>query len=207
MVVIPFSTLISSIQETTDLGKSILDKIIYEIQGFSFLRRNLRATRALTAMQKDAYHDYRFTGLTKADVAEMDNLHKLVREGRGLNFWRKTYLKRHGEKVCAVAYNQDDLLVGFNYYYFRESEVKDAIIHDAYLGITPNEWGKGLATALQTYAVEQFSRQPLTGVSGNVSKANQPSVKMLLRVGFTLSDDPKDPTNYNIFYPLPGTHD
>lgn len=184
------------------MSKPLLSKIIYEMQGFSFLLRNLHASRGLTAMQNASYQDFLLTGLMKPHVDDMDRLHKLVREGRGLNIWRKTYLKHRGSKVCAVAFNQQGKLVGFNYYYFRESEAKDAIIHDAFLGISPEEWGKGLATALQTYAVEQFSLQNLAGVSGNVAKANQPSVRMLKRVGFTLFDDPEDPTNYKIFYQL-----
>jgi RimJ/RimL family protein N-acetyltransferase len=182
--------------------KSLLGKIAYELEGLSFLIRNLRASRPLSAMQAEAFKDFQFSGLPKDRVNEMDELHKLVREGRGLNFWRKTYLKQSGQKVCCIATNSKGKLVGFNYYYFRESEVDDGIIHDAYLGISPEEWGQGLATALQSYAVAQFSLQNLSGISGNVSKSNEASVRMLNRVGFTLTDDPQDASNNQIFYKL-----
>jgi len=86
--------------------------------------------------------------------------------------------------------------------YFRKSEVNEGIIHEAFLGISPQERGKGLATALQAYTIDQLSRNKLRGISGNVLKANGPSVKMLLRTGFILTDDPDDAANYRVFYPL-----
>ncbi|NLN70817.1 MAG: GNAT family N-acetyltransferase [Chloroflexi bacterium] len=151
-------------------------------------------------MEKSAYLDFRLEGLAKARIGEIDALHQLLREGRGLGFWRKTYLKLVGKRVCAVIFNHDEQMVGFNYYYFRESEVKDRIIHHAFIGILPEERGKGLATALQTYAIDRLSKNKLTGISGNVKKTNTTSAKMLANVGFVLTDDPDDTTNQKIYY-------
>lgn len=179
---------------------SIFKKIKYEFDGFLFLIRNTKAARPLSSMQKTAFNSYTFVGLPRDRINELDKLHRLVRESRGLNFWRKTFYKNQGSKVCGVVINEHDQLVGFNYYYFRESELLDNIIHEAFLGVSPNERGKGLATALQRYTLDQLSTQPLIGVSGNVEKANLPSIKMLQRVGYDFKDDPHDPANYQVFY-------
>lgn len=197
-----FYILISSFPEKIILCNSLIKKIRYEWEGFRFLVRNIRASRTLHPMQDSTFSNYQFTGLSTHQIDEMDALHKLVREGRELSFWRKTYFKQCGEKVCSVAFNEDGQMVGFNFYYFRESEVNEGIIHEAFLGISPQERGKVLATALQAYTIDQLSRNKLRGISGNVLKANGPSVKMLLRTGFILTDDPDDAANYRVFYPL-----
>jgi ribosomal protein S18 acetylase RimI-like enzyme len=186
---------------------SIINKIKYEYDGLLFLIRNTQAARPLSPMQEIGFSNYKFIGLPGDRINELDELHQLVREGRRLNFWRKTFYKYQGSKVCGVVINDRDLLVGFNYYYFRENELKDKIIHEAFLGISPNERGKGIATALQRYTLNQLSKQPLTGVSGNVEKANLPSIKMLQRVGYDFIDDPQDPLNYQVFYGLKTTAD
>ncbi len=184
------------------MNNSIFSKLLYEFEGFKFFIRNIKGARPLSAMQDTSYQNYQLTGLTRDCVEEVDKLHKSVRNGRGLNFWRKLFMRLSGSKVCSVAINKRGQLVGFNYYYFRENEVNKGIIHDAYLGISPNERGKGIGTALQAYSVDQFKTQPLSGISGNVSKVNTPSVKMLERVGFMVFDDPDDDTNCKIFYNL-----
>jgi|GEM_PF-2581725 len=198
----PFYILILSFPEKIILRNSFIKNFRYEWEGFLFLVRNIRASRTLYPMQDSAFSNYQFAGLSTHQVGEMDALHKLVREGRGLSFWRKTYFKHCGEKVCSVVLSEDGRMVGFNFYYFRKFEVNEGIIHEAFLGISPQERGKGLATALQTYTINQMSRNNLRGISGNVLKANGASVKMLLRTGFILTDDPDDAANYQVFYPL-----
>lgn len=184
------------------MNNAIIKKIKYEFDGFLFLIRNNKATRPLAPMQKTDFNNYKFIGLPRDRINELDELHRLVRDGRGLNFWRKSFYKNQGAKVCGVVLNDNDQLVGFNYYYFRENELGDNIIHEAFLGISPNERGKGIATALQKYTLDQLSKQPLIGVSGNVEKANLPSIKMLQRVGYDFIDDPQDPANFKVFYGL-----
>ncbi len=185
------------------MKKTLLDKIKYEFEGLKFLIRNLKASHHLSSMQTTAYNNYLLTGLTKNRINELDQLHRTVRDGRGLNFWRKLFYRYRGTSVCGTVINKKNQLVGFNYYYFRNNESEEKIIHEAFLGIAPQERGKGIATALQKYTLEQLSRQPLTGVSGYVEKTNLASIKMLQRVGYDFDDDPRDPeNNFKVYYPL-----
>jgi ribosomal protein S18 acetylase RimI-like enzyme len=182
------------------MEKSFINKIFYEFQGLCFLIRNLYASRNLLSMRELSFSNYRLTGLPKSRLNELDTLHKLVREGRELSFWRKTYYKLCGKKVCSILINKENKMVGFNIFYFRDFEIKNGIIHNAFIGVTPIESHKGLGTILQTYSLEQLSRNNLTGVSGYVLKNNQASIKMLQKVGFTLTEDANVTANYNIFY-------
>jgi len=183
--------------------KTFINKIAYEYEGFKFLVRNLDASRQLKKHQEATHNEYVFTGLPKDRVDEFDQLHQLVREGRKLSFWRKTLYRLRGESLCTVAINQNHNLAGFIIYYFREEEIPKSIIHEAFAGIAPQDRGKGLATALTRYSLDQFNNQNLIGVSGYVEKNNLVSVKMLERVGYEIVDDPDDPENNSyVFYRL-----
>ena len=185
------------------MNKSFVEKIAFEYEGFKFLVRNLIASRPLKNQQQTIYNEYLFTGLPKNRIDEFEQLHQLVREGRKLSFWRKTLYRLRGERLCTVAINQNQKLAGFIIYYFREAEIPKDIIHEAFAGIAPDDRGKGLATALTIYSLDQFTNQNLIGVSGYVEKNNTASVKMLQRVGYDISDDPDDPeNNCYVFYPL-----
>jgi RimJ/RimL family protein N-acetyltransferase len=153
-------------------------------------------------MKNTSSNNYTFMGLPNDRINELDELHRLIREGRGLNFWRKIFFRIQGRKVCGIAINAQDQLVGFTYYYFRESELVGMIIHEAFIGISPNERGKGIATALQRYALDHLAKQQLIGVSANIEKTNLPSIRIHQRAGFQFSDDPQDPTNYKVYYEL-----
>lgn len=185
------------------MSNNSLNKIRNEFEGLKFLIRNLKASRHLNELKSISYKDYIFTGLTKDRIQEWDDLHQLVREGRRLNYWRKMLYRFRGKSLCAAAINHNNKLVGFIFYYFRNDEIPKDIIHEAFAGIHPDERGKGLATALTIYSLEQLANQQLTGVSGYVERNNYASVKMLQRVGYEIEDDPKDPdNNYYVFYHL-----
>lgn len=184
------------------MNNSIFSKLLYEFEGFKFFIRNIKGARPLSAMQDTSYQNYQLTGLTRDCVEEVDKLHKSVRNGRGLNFWRKLFLKYYGHKVCGIAINEKLQLVGFVYSYFRKEEIKHNIIHAAFIGVSPDERGKGVGTALLGYLVQQLALQPLSGITGNVGKDNTASIIAIKRVGFEVTDDPEDMRNSNVFYKI-----
>jgi ribosomal protein S18 acetylase RimI-like enzyme len=185
------------------LNDTLGKKIAYEYEGFKFLIRNLQAFRHLRKLEKKVYNDYVFSSLPKGRIDELDQLHKLTRRGRRLGFWRKILYRLRGESLCSVAINQNNKLVGYIIYYFREAEIPKGIIHEAFAGIAPEERAKGLATELTKYSFNQLTNQNLVGISGYVDKKNLASLKMIQKIGYEIVDDPDDPeNNYYLYYPL-----
>lgn len=185
------------------MDSSFLEKIIHEFEGFKFLVRNLNASQRLKTLQSSSYNNYLLTGLTKNRINDLNQLHQAIRDGRKLNYWRKLLYRYRGNRLCAVAINQVNQLVGFIYFYFREDEIAKNIIHEAFVGVKPEERGQGIATALQNYSLDQLSHQHLQGVSGYVEKNNLASVIVHQRVGYEIKDDPRDPeNNYHMYYRL-----
>ena len=185
------------------MNKTFLKKIAYEYEGFKFLIRNLKASRHLRKLDRKVYKEYIFSSLPKGRIAELDQLHQLTRKGRRLGFWRKSLYRLRGESLVAVAINQNNKLVGYIIYYFREAEIPKAIIHEAFAGIAPEERAKGLATELTKYSFNQLTNQDLVGISGYVEKKNLASLKMIQNVGYEILDDLDDPeNNCYIYFPL-----
>lgn len=185
------------------MDNTFIKKILYEFGGLKFLIRNLKASHQLEKMQSSSLNNYILAGLSKDRIYELDQLHQLIRDGRDLNFWRKFLYRYRGNKLCAIAINQKNQLAGFIYFYFREEEISKNIIHEAFVGVAPQERGKGIATALQKYSLTHLSHQHLEGVSGYVEKNNIASVIVHQRVGYEIDDDPQDPeNNYFLYYRL-----
>jgi RimJ/RimL family protein N-acetyltransferase len=178
----------------------MIKSIKYEFEGFKFYLRNMAASRRLGTMRTSKYEEFLLSGLTKDLIPQMDGLHRLLRDGRSINFWRKSILRRKGPAVCCAAIDGENVLIGFDYYYFREEEVSLDIIHEAFIGISPDQQSKGIATALRNHMVSHFAEQGLRGISTQIDHDNVPSIKSALKAGFQVCESGDVDDHIKLFY-------
>ena len=113
----------------------IYRKLIYEIDGLIFFLRNLNASRYLPILNAEVGENYTISPCSKDDIENLCSFHKLLRNDRVLNFWRKILYRKRGLKLVAIIKNIENDIIGFEMFYFKKYEAKNGIIHEAFIGI------------------------------------------------------------------------
>ena len=83
----------------------IYRKLIYEIDGLKFFLRNLNASRYLPIFNTEVGENYTIGPCSKDDIENLCSFHKLLRNDRVLNFWRKILYRKRGLKLVAIIKN------------------------------------------------------------------------------------------------------
>lgn len=178
------------------MGCNLIETIKYEFSGLKFYLRNIAASRTFQPISEARFGDITISGLSKDRIGALEDLHQQLRDGRVVNYWRKAVLRRKGLAVCGIATNNSGRLLGFDYFYFREGEVEEGIIHEAFIGVVQESRGEGIATAMRKHVALHFADQGLHGISSQIDKDNIPSFRSAVKAGFKLApgisklDDP-----------------
>lgn len=167
----------------------LINKIKHETEGLKFLCRNLLASRNIQPIPEANFGDFILRGLSHPHISKLDALHRLLRNGRAINCWRKMLLRMKGCSLCGVATEKNGELLGFNLYYFRPQEMEHGIIHEAFVGVIPQARGRGIATALKMHLAKHFAFNGLKGISAQIRIDNGPSLYAAKRAGFQIMEN------------------
>ncbi len=182
------------------MAPKFINKLNHEIGGLNFFLRNLRASYQIQPISKHPHKHFIICGLPKNFVDDLDHLHQLLRDGRKINYWRRSILLIKGKSVCCIAKDETDKLIGFDYFYFRENEVNRGIIHEAYIGVAPEYRGQGIGTALRMISAKNFAISGLSAISSQIEEDNLPSLNSALHAGFhVINNCKKDKIIHLIF--------
>tara|TARA_B100000941_G_scaffold154280_1_gene109342 strand:+ start:760 stop:1311 length:552 start_codon:yes stop_codon:yes gene_type:complete len=174
----------------------ILKRFFSEIEGFKFLIRNIRNVEKLPKIDSKIIGDFRIESCQKSDFNHISKLHKLLRDGRDLNFWRKILYKSKGKKLMFLIKDTNKKIIGFQMFYFKDDEIKNKIIHEAFIGVKSEFRGNNLSVELRKCSIEHFSKTGLSAISTNIPSNNEPSIASAQKTGFQLH---KEKTKNNIF--------
>ncbi len=173
----------------------ILKRFFSEIEGFKFLIRNIKNVEKLPELNSKIIGEFCIESCQKSDFNHVSKLHKLLRDGRGLNFWRKVLYKSKGKKLMFLIKDINKKIIGFQMFYFKEDEIENKIIHEAFIGIKREFRGNNLSAELRKYSIEHFSKTGLSAISTNIPTNNEPSKTSAQKSGFKLH---KEKTKNNI---------
>lgn len=127
---------------------------------------NLWEARKIKALPSKVHDIYTFTGLPRNLVTEVDSLHRSLRKGRKLGFWKKTLLMLHGSALCGIILNAECELMGFQLHFFKnKDELAQGILHIEYSCINPVARGQGLSSALRRHMAKHYASVGLKGLS------------------------------------------
>ena len=177
-----------------------------ELRGLVFLSRNMLATSLLSLAsipQKNA-REFTIEGLPQDKVEDLKSIHMNLRNGRQINFWRYSLLYFHADKICSIITCNKQNIVGFQLLYFRKNEWRKNIIHEAFIGISPEFRGMGLSTQLRKHTVEHLKRnKKLCGISSQVSRTDTTAIRSARKAGFmVLAETENTGRNSDSVFPL-----
>lgn len=161
---------------------------MHELQGLTFLLRNLLACRlfSLQPIPEITFENQTIRSVGPDILKEADFLYQKLRGGRALNFWRRVLLRIDGKKICIAAISEHGRPVGLLLYYFREVEWKRGIIHAACIGVDPAWRQQGLANVILRHSLSVFGRESkLKGVSNQILSGNV-SMDLAQNAGFEI---------------------
>ena len=180
----------------------IYRKLIYEIDGLKFFLQNLNASRYLPIFNTEIGENYTISPCSKDDIENLCSFHKLLRNDRVLNFWRKILYRKRGLKLVAIIKNIENDIIGFEMFYFKKYEAKNGIIHEAFIGIDEKYKNKSLATILRKFSIKHFCNTNLSAISTNISIDNMPSLVSAQKAGFKISSKMSTKKDLYLYYDL-----
>lgn len=127
--------------------KRVIQSLASRARGLAYLAYNIWASRALKPIFCSKIGDYTITGLRRDQIHELDQLHRQLRNGRPLSYWRRALLKYKGSVLCGIVADQNGKLLGFHLSQFLKRDFKRGIVHLEFASLLPEARGKGLAGA------------------------------------------------------------
>lgn len=164
---------------------SVVAWISGQIEGFRFLVRNLWASRGVGPIPTSSLDRFTIRGLRRDEMSAFREIHRALREGRELGFWRRVFYTLRGSTFVIVA-EDEGTLVGFAMFYFREAEARRRIVHAAFWSVRPEYRKNGIAAAFVIRTNEHYEAENLSGISLQIRQPNAASVRTALRGGFTI---------------------
>jgi RimJ/RimL family protein N-acetyltransferase len=168
----------------------LVNAIKNALDGFCFVTRNLLASGNLHRIPRVHERGVVLAGLERVDLPELSDLHQQLRSGKMIGSWRRMLLWLEGGKFVMVAKDETGQLLGFQLFYFRETEWRKKIIHEAYIGLKPAAQGAGLGSAMRALALAHFQRNGIAAISTRITADNLGSLKSAEKAGWTLQNRP-----------------
>tara|TARA_B100000963_G_scaffold335202_1_gene329110 strand:- start:601 stop:1161 length:561 start_codon:yes stop_codon:yes gene_type:complete len=178
----------------------ILSKIFHELDGIKFLLRNIKITRKLPIINSKQIGKFVIEPGCKKDLKDISILHKSLRDGRDLNIWRKILYRGMGKKLIFLLKDSNKRVIGFEMFYFKDYEIENRIIHEAFIGIDKEYRQNNLSVHLREYSINHFSNTNLTAISTNIPAKNKPSIISAKKSGFKLCKERIEKGDYQFFY-------
>lgn len=127
---------------------------------------------------------YTVCGLDKNNKTAVYDLYCKYNSSQKVSLANKIIWHYLGNKLCFILEDENKQVIGINLYYFNKRDVKQGTIHEAFIGISAQTRGKGLATMLRKTAIDHLKKSGLKGVSTRISLNNLPSLQSSLKLGF-----------------------
>ena len=178
----------------------IFKKIFHELDGIKFLLRNIKATKKLPKINPKKIGKFLIEPGYKKDLNNILMLHRLLRDGRNLNIWRKILYSSRGKKLIFLLKDLNKKVIGFEMFYFKKDEIENKIIHEAFIGINKRYRKNNLSVHLRKYSIKHFSNTNLTAISTNIPSKNKPSIISAQKSCFKLCKERIKKGNIRYFY-------
>jgi len=163
-----------------------MNKIAWEVEGLKFLIRNMYGAKKLTRLNLVKRNELTISGLRPNDLFNFISIHKNLRAGIGLNFWRVILYYFWGDRFVVIVKNSDKEIVAFQMLYFCQKEIYENIIHEAFIGVTKPYRNIGLATQIRLYTRDQLKQTELKKISSQIENSNLASLASAKKSGFKI---------------------
>jgi RimJ/RimL family protein N-acetyltransferase len=168
------------------------------------MKKIVNAYRAGTKLVKEILHlisvpkfpqksvgDYLYTSASFDDIVELESIYVDLNGTRFRRPQRLSLLFNIRKRLLVVKTNENgsEKIVGMNFYYLNNKDLKEKTIHEGFIGVLPNHRGQGLATEMRKIAILHFSRSRFKGISTRISKKNLGSLRSAEKLGFVPAEE------------------
>ena len=161
----------------------LLKSILWHYKGWLFYRHNCRFARSLKPIRKVQFKDLKIRAIHTDDLPAVLALHKQLREGKEMGYWRKRLYQRYGERLLFVVEKQKGELIAFSMYYFKPELNYPDDVHLAYIGMLKGFRGQKLGQFMHIQAFEHFKGSGLKTISLGIFSYNTPSLGAVSAIG------------------------
>ena len=162
--------------------------------GVRFLTRNFIFSQSLKPISAVDFGEFCVEGLLRPRVGEVDRLHRTLRNGRKLGVWRHLLYTARGARLVVISLDSRSMLVGFDMYYWEESQGGVSTVHEAFIGVSPHARDRGLATEMRRVALTHFAASGVQRVTTDIASSNKASRVSAERSGFCLAQSASSST-------------
>lgn len=147
------------------------------------------------------YGDYTITMGSLKHLKDIERAHaELFREP--MLGWLVWLYRFRANDLVTVALNQQGELVGYECFMFNESEIKDLILHEVYIGVHEQYQGKGIATAMRKFSISSYEFGNLSGLSTVAVDNDIKALRSAQKSGFSIQKHSLKPPGYYMYKAL-----
>lgn len=106
----------------------------------------------------------------QSDYKEITALHNRL-FGTSIVSWLAWLYRFRLKELGSVAQDREGKIIAYDLFMFNDSEKKDGIIHEIYVGVIPSYQGRGISTKLRTFSLSTYEHGTLKGAS-TIAKHN-----------------------------------
>lgn len=166
--------------------------------------RNILVLRWASSFPHESSSDVIYRGADKSEVFQVLTIYKKLNPGVKTSRFRRILYRLYSDRIILIAtrgLKPDFKIIGINIYYLNVRDLLENTIHEGFIGVIPDEVGRGVATEMRRFAKSHFSKQGFKGISTRISISNHASLKSAQKMGFELVETKIDPvTNDERFY-------
>lgn len=158
-----------------------------------FLFFNIKHINKLPPIKHLRAGDIVYRGMHKFEFKMLKETLLLIDNSFGLGILKSLLCLLYGSKIVLIAENiKTKRFIGVELFYFNKRDRYENTIHEGYIGILPVYQNKGIASQLRQFAIKNFKRSKLSGISTRISLLNLPSIYSAKKVGFRIIERYKD---------------
>lgn len=148
-----------------------------------FLVRNTLVFLWMPRIQLVERSGIKVEGAKWKDIRVIRKMYSRWNGDKKLGLCKTIYLILFGRKVCVVA-RRGRLKAGYILFYVNRRDVRDGTVHEAFIVVSEEERGKGVATLLREISGSHYGPCGVSGISSRIYQENTPSMRSAVKAGF-----------------------
>lgn len=176
-------------------------------KAFALWRMNMKMSKNLR--QNDEVYkidNFTFKNASPKYLHKIEALHLQLFRQPFFNWLRFIYRFRVQE-LGSIIVDEKDRVIAYDLFMFNESEYKDNILHELYVGVAPSYQGQGLATRLRKFSVDKYNYGRLNALSTVAAEYDIKALRSAQKAGFSIAKKSLKPPAHYLVLPLIKRHE
>ncbi len=170
------------IRENQKRAKKLRQEIVLNEDGFTFKRGEARYLKQIC------------------------NLHIVVFRKPMLP-WLTWMYRLCARELISVVVDENDNVVAYDLFFFEPSEMKENILHELYVAVSPQYQDRGIGVKLRQYSIKCYDEGYVSGLSTLADFDNIKALRTAQKAGYAITKTSAKPHAYYLFKYLTKRYD